>query len=212
MEGNTPMKVLGLEAVQNATYYQSRYRQLEEFGADLYVLNGLGDPDFWPAGRYRVAGSKHIDDIVAAARAWHAAEHFDGVLTFSESAVIAVATVAEALGLPGIGVDAARTSRNKLLMRQAHERGGVPRPSFRFVPDLPAALDAAAEFGYPVILKPTLGAASNFVFRVDGPDDLRLRFGQAQEGMQGMSWFTMEPEGVDFGPHGLLIESFLDGR
>jgi biotin carboxylase len=206
------VKLLALEAVQNATYYLSRYRQVEQRGADVYVLNGLGDPDFWPAERYRVAGSKHIDDIVAAARAWHAEQHFEGVFTFSESGVVSVAAVAEALGLPGIGVDAARTSRNKLLMRQAHERADIPRPRFRLVPDLAAALATAEEFGYPVILKPTLGAASNFVFRIDSPDELRERFGQAREGMDRMSWFQMEPDGLDPGPHGLLIESFLDGR
>jgi biotin carboxylase len=205
------MKLLGLDAVQNAAYYLSRYRQLEEFGADVYVLNGRGDPGFWRADRYRVAGSQHIDDLVGAARSWHAAEQFDGVLTFSESAVVAVATVADALGLPGVGVQAARVSRNKYLMRQAHERAGIPRPEFRLVPDLAAALAAAGEFGYPVVLKPTLGAASNFVFRLNNPDELRLRFSQALEGMQRMSWFTMEPEGTDLGPHGLLIESFLDG-
>jgi biotin carboxylase len=205
------MKLLGLEAVQNSTYYLSRYRQLEELGADVYVLNGRGDPGFWPADRYRIAGSQHIDDIIAAARSWHAAKRFDGVLSFSESGVLAVATVADALGLPGVGVETARTSRNKFLMRQAHERAGIPRPRFRLVPDLAAALAAAQEFGYPVILKPTLGAASNFVFRLNGPDDLRLRFSQALEGMQRMSWYTMEPEGVDLGPHGLLIESFLEG-
>jgi len=205
------VKLLGLEAVQNATYYLSRYRQVEEFGADLYVMNGLGDPDFWPADRYRLVGSKHIDDIIAAARSWHAVERFDGVLTYSESGVIAVAAVAEALGLPGVGVETARTSRNKLLMRQAHERAGIPRPRFRLVPDLPAALETAEEFGYPVILKPTLGAASNFVFRLDGPEDLRLRYPQALAGMQRMSWYTMEPEGLDLGPHGLLLESFLEG-
>jgi biotin carboxylase len=102
-------------------------------------------------------------------------------------------------------------SRNKLLMRQAHERADVPRPRFRLAPDLTAALEAAAEFGYPVILKPTLGAASNFVFRLDGPDDLRLRFPQALDGMRRMLWYQMEPAGADLGPHGLLIESFLDG-
>lgn len=205
------MKLLGLEAVQNAEYYLSRYRQIEEFGGDLYVLNGLGDPDFWPAERYRLVGSKHIDDLIAAARSWHEVERFEGVLTFSESAVVAVAAVAEALGLPSIGVEAARTSRNKILMRQAHELADVPRPQYRFVSDLPVALETAAEFGYPVILKPTLGAASNFVFRVDGPDDLRLRFRQALDGIERMSWFTMEPAGIHLGPHGLLIESFLEG-
>jgi biotin carboxylase len=205
------MKLLALEAVQNKTYYLSRYRQIEDYGGDLYVLNGLGDADFWRPGRYRVVGSKHIDDIVAAALQWHAAERFDGLLTFSESGVVTVATVAEALGLPGIGVEAARTSRNKLLMRQAHTRADVARPRFRLVADLAAALEAGADFGYPVILKPTLGAASNFVFRVDEPRDMRRVYPQAREGIDGMSWFTMEPDGVDLGPHGLLVESFLDG-
>jgi biotin carboxylase len=205
------VKLLGVEAVQNATYYLSRYRQLEEFGAEVYVLNGRGDRDFWRTDRYRLVGSKHIDELVATARSWHADERFDGVFTFSESAVVAVAAIADALGLPGVGVQAARTSRNKFLMRQAHERADVPRPRFRLVPDLTAALATAAEFGYPVILKPTLGAASNFVFRLNNPDELRLRFGQAREGIQQMPWFTMEPEGIDSGPHGLLIESFLEG-
>src|SRR5215469_9801458 len=99
------MKLLALEARQNSFYYKSRYQQIVDFGADLMVLNGVGTGDFWPADRYRVAGSTHIDDLIAHAAAWHAEEHFDGVLTFSESAVIATATVAAALGLPGIGVD-----------------------------------------------------------------------------------------------------------
>ncbi|WP_433005155.1 ATP-grasp domain-containing protein [Kribbella sp. CA-294648] len=206
------MKLLALEAVQNARYYQSRYQQVEEFGGTLFVLNGLGEPGYWPADRYRIAGSKHIDDIIAAAREWHAVEGFHGVLTFSESGVLTVAAVAEALGLPSVGLDVARVSRNKLLMREAQERGGAPVPQYRLVPDLAAALAAADEFGYPIILKPTLGAASNFVFKIDSPDELRTRFPQAVAGMARMSWFRMEAEGIDLGPYGLLVESFLDGR
>jgi biotin carboxylase len=206
------MKLLALEALQNAGYYQSRYRQIEELGGSLFVLNGIGEPDCWPAERYRIVGSKHIDDIIAVARSWHAAERFDGVLTFSESGVLPVAAVAEALGLPGVGVNAARTSRNKLLMRQAQQRAGVPVPRFRLVPDVVAALAAAEDFGYPVILKPTLGAASNFVFRINGPDEMRSRFPQARDGMARMSWLQMEADGIDLGPRGLLVESFLDGR
>jgi biotin carboxylase len=206
------MRLLAVEARQNATYYLSRYQQVEEFGAELFVLNGVGEPDFWPAARYRVAGSQKIDDIIAAATQWHAEHQFDGVLTFSESGVMTVAAVAEALGLPGVGVNAARNSRNKLLMRQAHQRAGVPHPRFRFVASLDEALAAAAEFGYPAILKPTLGAASNFVFRVDTPQDMRARYADAVAGIARMSWFLMEADGMDLGPHGLLVESFLDGH
>jgi biotin carboxylase len=205
------MKLLGIEARQNSNYYLSRYQQVKDFGADLYVLNGVGEPDYWDAERYRVVGSQKIDDIVNAARAWHAEQSFDGVFTFSESGVITVAVVAEALGLPGVGFEAARKSRNKLLMRQAYQHAGVPIPRFHLVTDLDDALATAAEFGYPVVLKPTLGAASNFVFRVDNPDEMRVRYADAIDGLTRMSWYLMEAEGLDLGPYGLLVESFLDG-
>jgi biotin carboxylase len=205
------MKLLAVEAVQNATYYRSRYEQVADKGADLYVLNGEGHADLWPPPRYRIVGSRHIDRIVAAAREWHAAERFDGVLTFSESGVMTAAAVAGALGLPGIGPDAARASRNKLLMRQAHQAGGAPHPDFAFVTDVDQALNAADKFGYPVIIKPTLGAASNFVFRVDSDAEMAERFAQAGAGIAEMSWYRMEAAGLDLGPHGLLVESFLDG-
>jgi L-amino acid ligase C-terminal domain 2 len=91
------MKLLALEASQNSNYYLSRYQQIADFGADLYVLNGIGTDDFWPADRYRRAGTKHVSDLIEHAAAWHAEVGFDGVLTFSESAVIATAAVAEAL-------------------------------------------------------------------------------------------------------------------
>ena len=206
------MKLLTIETRQYLSYYISRYEQVNAFGIDLYVLNGEGTPDFWPAERYRLVGSKHIDDIVTAAKAWHAEEHFDGVITFSESAVITVAAVAEALGLPGIGVTAALCSRNKYLMRQAYERAGAAIPRYRFVPEMDDALAAAEEFGYPVILKPTMGAGSHFVFKVDDAEQMVDRFEQASKGIQKMFWAVSEADGIDLGPQGLLVESFLDGR
>ncbi|WP_433189649.1 ATP-grasp domain-containing protein [Actinoallomurus sp. CA-150999] len=206
------MKLLTIETRQYLNYYHSRYKQVQDLGIDLYVLNGEGTEDFWPADHYRFVGNKKIDDIVALAREWHAVEKFDGVITFSESAVITVAAVAEALELPSIGVDAAVRSRNKYLMRQAYEKAGVPIPSYRLVPELSDALRAAEDFGYPVILKPTLGAGSHFVSRVDTPEEMAERFAQAADGIKEMFWVNSEADGVDLGPNGLLVESFLDGK
>ncbi len=205
------MKLLAIEARQRGHVHLSRYEQVRDFGADLFVLNGLGEADYWPAERYRIVGSQRIDDIVAAARAWHAEEHFDGVFTFAEAAVAAVAVVADALRLPGVGLEAAQRSRNKLLMRQAHERAGAAHPRFRHVTSLAEAAATAREFGYPVVLKPTLGAASSFVFRVDDEAMLAVRYQDAIEGIQHMPTLLAEAEGIDIGPGGLMIESFLAG-
>ncbi|HEU5268304.1 MAG TPA: ATP-grasp domain-containing protein [Jatrophihabitans sp.] len=204
------MKLLAVEAQQYGRYYLNRYQLADEYGANLHLLLGVGEPDYWP-GRTRMVGTAGIDELIAAAKAWHAEEHFDGVLTFAEMSVNAVALIAAALGLPGISAEAARGCRNKLLMRQAHERGGVPIPRFRFAPDVDTALAAAEEFGYPVILKPTLGAASYFVFKVSDPVQLAERFAHASEGIDLMAPFQLEAAGIDIGPQGLLVESFLDG-
>jgi biotin carboxylase len=206
------MKLLAIEPQQYMHYYQGRYQRAETYGHDVYVLNGIGTTDFWRADRYRLVGSKQIDDIIAEARRWHAVEHFDGVITFAEFAVTAVAAVAEALGLPGIDVQAAVQSRNKYLMRQAYQRGGAPIPSYRYVAELSDALAAAEEFGYPVILKPTLGAGSYYVFKVHDAQEMTERFGQAQEGIAHLGDLLADADGMDLGPNGLLVESFLNGK
>jgi biotin carboxylase len=50
------------------------------------------------------------------------------------------------------------------------------------------------------------------VYRIDTPAELRLRFAEAIAGIQDMFWLVAEADGVDLGPQGLLVESFLDGR
>ena len=60
------MRLLAVEAHQNADYYRSRYQQLEAIGVDMFVLNGIGTPDFWDAERLRVVGSQDLTALMAA--------------------------------------------------------------------------------------------------------------------------------------------------
>ncbi|HEX9624765.1 MAG TPA: ATP-grasp domain-containing protein [Streptosporangiaceae bacterium] len=205
------MRLLAVEARQNGSYHLDRYHQVVGLGAELNVLNGEGSPGFWPAGRYRVVGSAKIGDIVDAAARWHAQASFDGVLTFAESAIVTAAAVASALGLPGIGVRSAVASRNKLLMHAAHDRAGAPHALFRYAPTLADGLAAAEQWGYPVVIKPALGAASNFVFRADSPAEFARCYDCAAKGARTMKWVQLEADGIDLGPDGLVVESFLGG-
>jgi biotin carboxylase len=97
----------------------------------------------------------------------------DGVLTVSaDRAVPVVAAVADALGLPGIGVETAHLMTHKVAMRRLFAERGVPQPAFaalRRLTERHAALEAT---GLPAVLKPADSGGQRGVFRLDSLDDL----------------------------------------
>jgi biotin carboxylase len=96
----------------------------------------------------------------------------DGVLTVqAERAVPMVAALAEALGLPGIGVDAARLLTNKLAMRTTLAEAGVPQPRFATVRTPAEARAAAQEIGFPAVLKPADSAGQVGLARIESAGD-----------------------------------------
>src|SRR3954447_16123265 len=93
----------------------------------------------------------HVAEVIAAA----AVHGVDGVLAISsDRAVVPAAAVAEALALPGIGVDVARALTDKPTTRARLGPAGVPQPrAVVLTPDseLDGALFAVSP---PAVLKP----------------------------------------------------------
>lgn len=206
------MKILAIEVGQFGNYYNSRYEQCEKYGVDLYLLSGIAENDHWHKDKLFIANSLKVDDLIELAIEKNKIHHFDGIITFAENSVIATAMIAENLKLPSITVDAAIKSRNKLFMRQAHEINLAPHPTFKLVNSLNEAVEAARLIGYPVILKPTLGSASQFVYKISTPEELANVFDTASTGIHSMSQFTNEGVTEGLGPNALMIESYLDGK
>jgi biotin carboxylase len=97
----------------------------------------------------------------------------DGVLTVSaDRAVPVVAAVAEARGLPGIGVETAHLMTHKVAMRARLADAGVPQPRFAAVRSLSERRRAADEVGFPAVLKPADSGGQRGVFRVESLDDI----------------------------------------
>jgi biotin carboxylase len=97
----------------------------------------------------------------------------DGVLTVSaDRAVPVVAAVAEALGLPGIGVDTAHLMTNKIAMRRRLAETGVPQPRYAAVRTIREAHEAFEHVGAPAVLKPADSGGQRGVFRIESWDDL----------------------------------------
>ena len=109
------------------------------------------------------------DDFLFAVERAHRAEPFAAVVPGLEYAVPAAAAAAERLGLPGAGLDAARTLRDKLRLRQVTSAAGIPNPRWAEI-DSPNDIHRFAGDG-PVVVKPTGRQASLGVHLLDRADD-----------------------------------------
>jgi biotin carboxylase len=120
-----------------------------------------------------------------------------GVLTItSDRAVVAVAAVAEALGLPGIGVDVAVGLTHKVEMRRRLERAGIPQPRFGSARTPEEAVAAAAHVRHPSVIKPADSGGQRGVFRVESDQELVERFPESLELSRGRE---------------VIVEEFVEG-
>jgi biotin carboxylase len=203
-------KLLVVEVKSRGEVFHYRYDVFRRMGCELYYLTSTADPAY-PFDAVTVVPSRQQDAFLQAASRWHETERFDAIITTDEASVIATALIGERLGLAGLSLEAAQRSRNKLLMREAHRRHDAPHPRFRRCDTVEEALAFAHEMQYPVVIKPTLGADSEHVYRVWNDEDLRQRFGDAMQGNNRHSHRFAELESDAMGPHTLLVEEYLDG-
>jgi biotin carboxylase len=104
----------------------------------------------------------------------------DGVLTVSaDRAVPVVAAVAEARGLPGIGVETAHLLTHKVAMRRRLADAGVPQPRFAAIRTFSERRRAADEVGFPAVLKPADSGGQRGLFRVESVDDIDAHLHEA---------------------------------
>ncbi len=119
-----------------------------------------------------LASTRDPEETLAAIRPIHERTPIDGVMTIASESAVTVAAVAQALGLPGVGVEAARRATDKLARLAAFAAAGVPSArsaTARSADDVRAAGD---ELGWPVVVKPVDSAGSRGVRRIDRPDQV----------------------------------------
>lgn len=125
-----------------------------------------------------------------------------GVLTWDEGQVVETARAAEVVGLPGPGYAAAVRCRDKSATRAALALQHVPQPRSVTVGGLPEALLAAETLGYPVVLKPRGGGASEGVVLVHDAATLTEHV---------LTTGSVRSHDLLEFDRALLVEEFLDG-
>jgi argininosuccinate lyase len=106
----------------------------------------------------------------------HAVLRFDGVISSCDYYLTTAARLAAHLGLPGADPDAVERACRKDLTRRTLSEAGVPGPRFALAEDWPALAKAAAELGYPLVVKPVDLCAGMYVRKVADEAGLREAF------------------------------------
>jgi hypothetical protein len=125
------------------------------------------------AGYLRVPSLWDEERAVEAVARWSQGRVPARVECLWEPGVVLAARLREALGVPGLRVEAALAFRNKELMKQRLDAAGIRTPRHLPTRSIAGCWEAAERIGYPLILKPIAGAGSADTYRVANPEELR---------------------------------------
>lgn len=102
----------------------------------------------------------------------------DRLLGAVEQIQVQLAQVREQFDIPGLRPEQALNFRDKARMKSLLRAGGVPCARYRYVAADGDAWTFAGETGYPLVIKPLSGAASQMTFMVNNADELALALAQ----------------------------------
>lgn len=151
-------------------------------GHFVIVSDGSSDcPGAAVADAFFQASTYDIDASVGAARSYHQkVRPLDGVICLAADVPLTVASIAAALDLPGIPVDAARMAMDKMAMKDRFAAEGIPIPWYCEVFSAAELFDVVDRKGFPLVIKPVDSRGARGVLRLIQGVDLDWAFQHAQ--------------------------------
>jgi hypothetical protein len=137
-------------------------------GLDLVV----GSDGALPVGGRPVVHADPSDPCGSAGRLMAAAGPVDAVVAVDTPMLVLAATVAVRMGLAHNPVEAVIAATDKALQRRRWADAALPQPRFRVVPGAASAesvREAAAQVGFPCVVKAVSLSASQGILRADDP-------------------------------------------
>ncbi|MCP4595910.1 ATP-grasp domain-containing protein [Neptuniibacter sp.] len=164
----------------------------------LHVVACDGDPNapgFDFADEKIVISTYDVDNLVTTARTYHHDKaKIDGVICMSTDVPVSVAAITDMLGLPGISLETAQLSADKISMKNHLRAKGIPTPWYKEISSA-AELKSTLKSGYYVI-KPVDSRGARGVLRITNTDDLGWVFDYSMQ----------------FSPSGrVMVEEYLEG-
>ena len=163
-------------------------------------------PAYALADAHEVVDLRDVEGTLAAARR----HRVDGILCDStDTGVATAAAVADALGLPGIGIEAARRCTDKAALRECLGAAGIDSVAWRVLDSAAELPAAAAAVGWPLVVKPVDSQSGRGVRRVAAPAALADAFAHALAHSRSRRVLVeAQASGAEF-----ILDSFsVDGR
>ncbi len=154
-------------------------------------------PGFAYADDCLLVNTYDVTGTVKAAKRYHTTKKpINGVMCIASDIPFTVASVADALKLPGISLDSARLAMDKLAMKEAFQTSGVPVPWFCLVESAAHLSELVAQQKNILVVKPIDSRGARGVLRLTSEIDLSWAFEYAKS----------------FSPSGnVMVEKFLAG-
>ncbi|MFT5351707.1 MAG: carbamoylphosphate synthase large subunit [Gammaproteobacteria bacterium] len=108
----------------------------------------------------------HEPSLLKAVRQIQSQVWVDRIEATVEAHIMATAKVREATGIPGTSVETAYLCRDKPAMKEVLRKAGIPCAQSTRACDANEARAFAAEWGYPLIIKPPAGAGASGTWKV----------------------------------------------
>ena len=170
----------------------------KDMGFHVVVSDGNPNaPGFAAADDHVVVSTYDIEATVKAARKYQRqVMPINGVTSVAADVPLTVASVAAALGVPGIPIEVARLAMDKLAMKRKFAQDGIPIPWFSPVESVAHLRQIVAKQGYPLVLKPVDSRGARGVLRLTSDVDLVWAFKHS---------YSQSPSGT------LMVEEYLAG-
>ncbi len=172
-------------------------------GVRLAVISPDPQEDLAPSVRERLAAHWRVDNMLDSGQLLDAAQQLarqvgpiHRLFTHQEQLQVPLAEARERLGIEGMSVEAALNFRDKARMKQRFREAGIPAARYQRAEQAADIWRFAEEVGFPLVVKPVAGAASQATFRADDAASLA-------EALRAVEPTPDQP---------LLVEEFITGE
>lgn len=183
------------------------FQKLKSLGLRIVLLNKDNNWANRYADAFIEADVYDHGECAARVEEYLRSNRIDGALSFWEETIPLSAALCDRFGWVGGPLDAALNARNKLRTRKALEAAGLSRYSVPFA-EVRSVRDLSREttrIGFPCVLKPAWGSASQFVVLLENLDDAKDAFEYIRANMTA----KFDPV-YSYGTE-ILLEKYLPG-